>query len=79
MDQEQRIELLTDKIRHPRKYEHICIPQLPGLYDCIVELRTLGITRRINASLSALYERIERENNSTTLEKAFIYKPKTIL
>ena len=77
MDQEQWIELLCDKVKNPRKYEHICVPRLPGLYDCIVKLRELGIHRRINPSLSALYDRIEQDKNLPALDN--IYKPKTLL
>jgi hypothetical protein len=77
MDQEQFLELLMDKVRHPRKYDHVCIPHLPGLYDCILHLRQMGITRRLNASLNALYDRIEQEHNLPTIAKN--YSPQTLL
>jgi hypothetical protein len=77
MEQEQWIEILMDKVRHPRKYDHVVIPHLPGLYDCVLKLRELGITRRLNGSLNALYERIEGEHNLPTIAKH--YSPKTLL
>ncbi len=79
MEQEQYLELLMDKVKHPRKYDHVCIPSLPGLCDCIIKLRELGVTKRLNPALKEMYDRIEKQDNSTTLERAFIYKPKTIL